>query len=106
MDWIYVIAPAVGAFFGWLVGCMMNERALIGSANWIPTYLVLGALWGIARAAAYRGVFKKEDREKGEFLTETKAYKKAHSAKRVCGSERKDTGKADEPSDQRQGRQG
>ena len=71
-----MIAPAFGAFFGWLYGCMINDRVLIGSTDWVPTYLVLGALVGLGGAAKYRGMFKKEDPEKGEFLTETKEYKK------------------------------
>ena len=71
----YIIGPAAGAFFGYLMGCLMNSRVIIGSANWVPTYVVLGALSGLAGAAKLGNV-KKEDREKGEFLTETKAYKK------------------------------
>lgn len=74
----YILGPATGAFFGYLMGCLMNSRAIIGTANWIPTYVVLGALAGLLGAAKLdaEGHVKKEDREKGEFLTETKAYRK------------------------------
>lgn len=76
MDLIYVICPALGVFFGFIYGNLINGRVIIGSADWVPTYIVLGALWGLGGAAAYRSMFKKEDPEKGEFLTGTKAYKK------------------------------
>lgn len=71
----YILGPAAGAFFGYLMGCLMNHRAILSTASWIPTYVVLGALAGLSGAARL-GNGKKEDREKGEFLTETKAYKK------------------------------
>ena len=70
----YILGPAAGAFFGYLMGCLMNSRAIIGTSDWIPTYVVLGALAGLSGAAKLGNV-KKEDREKGEFLTETKSYK-------------------------------
>ena len=76
----YVLGPVMGAFFGYLMGCLMNTRSIIGTASWIPTYVVLGVLWGLAGAARLN--YKKEDREKGEFLTETKAYKKKNRKKR------------------------
>ena len=75
----YILGPAVGAFFGYLMGCLMNSRAIIGTANWIPTYVVLGALAGLSGAAKLGNV---KDREKGEFLTETKAYRKKHIKKK------------------------
>ena len=75
----YILGPAVGAFFGYLMGCLMNSRAIIGTANWIPTYVVLGALAGLSGAAKLGNV---KDREKGEFLTETKSYKKKHAKKK------------------------
>jgi len=75
----YILGPAVGAFFGYLMGCLMNSRAIIGSANWIPAYVVLGALAGLLGATKLGNV---KDREKGEFLTETKSYKKKHAKKK------------------------
>lgn len=69
----YILGPLAGAFFGYLMGCLMNSRAIIGTANWIPTYVVLGALAGLLGATKLDNV---KDREKGEFLTETKGYKK------------------------------
>jgi len=80
----YILGPAAGAFFGYLMGCLMNHRSIIGTANWIPTYVILGALAGLTGAAkldAERNV-KKEDWEKGELLTETKAYKKERKKNR------------------------
>ena len=75
----YILGPALGAFFGYLMGCLMNSRAIIGTANWIPTYVVLGALAGLLGATKLDNV---KDREKGEFLTETKAYRKKHAKKK------------------------
>ena len=71
----YILGPALGAFFGYLMGCLMNSRAILSTANWIPAYVVLGALAGLLGATKLDNG-KKEDREKGEFLTETKGYKK------------------------------
>ena len=80
----YILGPAAGAFFGYLMGYLMNSRAIIGTANWIPAYVVLGALAGLLGATKLdaEGHVKKEDREKGEFLTETKSYKKKHAKKK------------------------
>lgn len=75
----YILGPAAGAFFGYLMGCLMNSRAIIGTANWIPTCVVLGALAGLSGAAKLGNA---KDREKGEFLTETKSYKKKHAKKK------------------------
>mgnify|MGYP003310825412 FL=1 len=75
----YILGPAAGAFFGYLMGCLMNSRAIIGTANWIPAYVVLGALAGLSGAAKLGNA---KDREKGEFLTETKSYKKKHAKKK------------------------
>ena len=75
----YILGPLAGAFFGYLMGCLMNSRAIIGTANWIPTYVVLGALAGLLGATKLDNV---KDREKGEFLTETKSYKKKHAKKK------------------------
>ena len=75
----YILGPLAGAFFGYLMGCLMNSRAIIGTANWIPAYVVLGALAGLLGATKLDNV---KDREKGEFLTETKAYRKKHAKKK------------------------
>ena len=61
------------------MGCLMNSRSIIGTASWIPTYVILGALAGLTGAAKLGNV---KDREKGEFLTETKAYRKKHAKKK------------------------
>ena len=71
----YVIGPVLGAFFGALFGWLMNSRSILGSANWIPGYVLMGILWGLMGATRL-GYTKKEDREKGELLTETKEYNK------------------------------
>ena len=76
----YILGPAAGAFFGYLMGYLMNSRSIIGTASWIPTYVILGALAGLTGAAKLDNV-KKEDWEKGELLTETKAYKKDRKKK-------------------------
>lgn len=80
----YILGPLAGAFFGYLMGCLMNSRAILSTANWIPVYVILGALAGLSGAAKLdaEGHVKKEDREKGEFLTETKSYKKKHAKKK------------------------
>ena len=80
----YILGPALGAFFGYLMGCLMNSRAILSTANWIPGYVILGALAGLLGAAKLdaEGHVKKEDREKGEFLTETKSYKKKRAKKK------------------------
>ena len=80
----YILGPALGAFFGYLMGCLMNSRAILSTANWIPGYVILGALAGLNGAAVLSGTNngKKEDWEKGEFLTETKSYKKKHAKKK------------------------
>lgn len=88
MDWTYVIGPAIGALIGGIYGSMMGGGAFHsmrgsgissrvgGSSGWTTGYIVLGALWGISLAFAYRQMQKKGGDERGEFLTETKAYKK------------------------------
>lgn len=71
----YILGPVFGALAGAFMGWLMNERSIIGTANWIPGYVVMGILGGLLGASKL-GSVKKEDREKGEFLTETKEYKK------------------------------
>ncbi len=72
MVWIIsiLICATVGAMFGSLV----NTRALWG-ANYIPTYIVLGCLWGVSLAYEYTRD-KKKYKGKGTLMTETKEYKK------------------------------
>ena len=77
----YILGPALGAFFGYLMGCLMNSRAILSTADWIPGYVILGALTGLLGATKL-GNGKKEDREKGEFLTETKSYRKKQAKKK------------------------
>ena len=70
----FVLGPIFGAIFGALMGMLMNSRVVIGSANWIPTYTIMGVLAGLVGASKlYNG---KVDPEKGELLTETKEYNK------------------------------
>ena len=71
----YILGPVFGALAGAFMGWLMNTRSILGTANWIPGYVLMGVLWGLGGAAKF-GSVKKEDREKGEFLTETKDYKK------------------------------
>lgn len=82
----FVLGPIFGGIFGVLMGMLMNSRVVIGSANWIPTYTVLGILSGLVGASKlYNG---KVDPEKGELLTETKEYKKKFKKRK--GSKTKD----------------
>ncbi len=71
----YILGPVFGALAGAFMGWLMNERAILGTANWIPGFVLMGILWGISGAAKFSDG-RKEDPEKGELLTETKAYKK------------------------------
>ena len=71
----YILGPVFGAVFGALFGWLMNTRSVIGTANWIPGYVVMGVLWGLLGASKL-GSEKKENREKGELLTETRDYRK------------------------------
>ena len=70
----YILGPVFGALAGAFMGWLMNERSILGTANWIPGFVLMGILWGISGAARLSG--GKKDPEAGEFLTETKAYKK------------------------------
>lgn len=88
MDWIYVIGPAIGALIGGIYGSLLGSGAFHsmrgsgigsrvgGSSGWGPAFAVLGALWGLQLAANYRAVHKKGENATGEFLTDTKEYKK------------------------------
>ena len=88
MDWIYLIGPAVGALIGSIYGKMLGSGALHGmrgsgigsrvggSPGWTYAFAVFGALWGLQLAANYRDDHKKGDNATGEFLTDTKEYKK------------------------------
>ena len=71
MDWIYIIMPAVGALIGGFLGSRMG-----GASGVAPTVTAIGALWGLLTAVKYRSDHRKGGDERGEFLTETKAYKK------------------------------
>ena len=88
MDWIYVIGPAIGTLIGGIYGSLLGSGAFHsmrgsgigsrvgGSSGWGPAFAVLGALWGLQLAANYRAVHKKGENATGEFLTDTKEYKK------------------------------
>lgn len=87
MDWIYVIGPAMGALIGGIYGSMLGSGAfyrmmgsglsrITGSPGWTTGYMVMGALWGISLAFAYRQMHKKGDNTTGEFLTDMKETKK------------------------------
>ena len=71
----YILGPVFGALAGAFMGWLMNERSILGTANWIPGSVLMGILWGIGGAAKFSGD-RKDEPEKGEFLTETKEYKK------------------------------
>ena len=71
----YILGPVFGALAGAFMGWLMNTRSVIGTANWIPTYVVMGILSGLLGGSKL-GNEKKEDREKGELLTETRDYRK------------------------------
>lgn len=88
MDWIYLIGPAVGALIGGIFGSMKGSGAfhrmygsgigsrIGGGSGWTYWYIVMGALWGVSLAFAYREIHKKGDTATGEFYTDTKEYKK------------------------------
>lgn len=88
MDWMYVIGTALGALIGGIYGRMVGSGAfhsmrgsgigsrIGGNSGWGPAFAVIGALWGLELAAIYRDVHKKGDNSTGEFLTDTKEYKK------------------------------
>ena len=87
MDWIYLIGPGVGMFFGWGYGKLFvsgNIHRMRGggifrigdSPGWVPSYMIFGALWGVVIAFNYREIHKKDDTATGEFYTDTKEYKK------------------------------
>ena len=78
----YILGPAAGAFFGYLMGCLMNSRAIIGTANWIPAYAVLGALAGLLGATKLDNG-KKEDREKGNSSPKPSLIRKNTQKRRI-----------------------
>lgn len=71
----YILGPVFGALAGAFMGWLMNSRAILGTANWIPGFVLMGILWGISGAAKFSGG-RNEDPEKGELLTETRDYRK------------------------------
>lgn len=77
---IWIISITVCAGIGAAFGALVNTRAF-GGANWIPTYTVLGILWGVYTAFNYTGD-KARTKGKGELLTETKEYNKKFAKKR------------------------
>ena len=70
----YILGPAFGALAGAFMGWLMNEHSILGTANWIPGFVLMGILWGISGAARLSG--GKKDPEAGELLTETRDYRK------------------------------
>ena len=86
---VWIIYIIVGAALGVAVGALMNIRAIFLVGSWIPTYAVLGALWGIYAASNYTSD-KKRYKDKGVFLTETKEYQKR------IGKKKDKTGKKDQ----------
>ena len=87
MVWIIYIVVCVA--LGVAMGAMLNDRAIFLEGSWIPTYAVLGALWGIYAASNYTSD-KKRYKDKGVFLTETKEYQKG------IGKKKDKTGKKDQ----------
>ena len=72
---VWIISIALGAIIGVAFGALLNSRAIFIVGSWIPTYAVLGALWGVYMAYNYTDD-KKRYKDKGVLLTETKEYKK------------------------------
>ena len=72
---VWIIYIIVGAALGVAVGALMNIRAIFLVGSWIPTYAVLGALWGVYAASNYTSD-KRRYKDKGMFMTETKEYQK------------------------------
>lgn len=81
----YILGPVFGALAGAFMGWLMNERSILGTANWIPGFVLMGILWGISGAAKFSAGWnedpeksggRNEDPEKGELLTETRDYRK------------------------------
>ena len=71
----YILGPVFGALAGAFMGWLMNERSILGTANWIPGFVLMGILWGISGAAKFSDG-RKADPEQGELLTETRDYRK------------------------------
>ena len=85
---IWLIYIIVGAVLGVAVGALMNIRAIFLVGSWIPTYAVLGALWGVYAASNYTSD-KNRYKDKGVLLTETKEYQK-RIGKKKDKTEKKD----------------
>ena len=85
---IWLIYIIVGAVLGVAVGALMNIRAIFFVGSWIPTYAVLGALWGVYAASNYTSD-KNRYKDKGMLLTETKEYQK-RIGKKKDKTEKKD----------------
>ena len=73
---IWLIYIIVGAVLGVAVGALMNIRAIFLVGSWIPTYAVLGALWGIYAASNYTS-------DKNRY--KDKGYSVPHHAGKLCG---------------------
>ena len=86
---VWIIYIIVGAALGVAVGALMNIRAIFLVGSWIPTYAVLGALWGVYAASNYTSD-KNQYKDKGVLLTETKEYQKK------IGKKKDKTGKKDQ----------
>ena len=82
MVWIFSIAcillcAVIGAAFG----ALRDSRAIFIVGSYIPTYTVLGVLWGVSLAYNYL-YDKKKYKDKGVLLTETKEYNKKRMQKK------------------------
>lgn len=71
---VWIVSILLCAVIGAVFGSVVNTRAMWG-ANYIPTYVVLGGLWGVSLAYTYI-CDKKKYKDKGMLMTETEEYKK------------------------------
>ena len=84
---IWIVSIALGAIIGAAFGALINSRVIFYVGNWIPTFVVLGGLWGLSAAYLYKLDMKNKD--KGMLLTETKEYQK-RIGKKKDKTEKKD----------------
>ena len=78
---VWIISIVICSALGVAVGALMNSRSIFLVGSWIPTYAVLGALWGIYAAHNYTSD-KKRYKDKGMLMTETKEYQERFGKKK------------------------
>lgn len=62
----YILGPVFGALAGAFMGWLMNERSILGTATWIPGFVLMGILWGIS---VRRKVQRRQERGSGKRRT-------------------------------------